>query len=126
MQGLSRPKRAILIAGVAGLAAFGAWSLTQQLAPQGGAQGRPIAQQLAQLARDLDAADARGDRAAAANLGDPLSAALRQLNAMPDLSGPLQQCQIAAVHLVDGMGQVYEGRRWHNRASFEAALSACH
>lgn len=126
MQTMSRFQRAAAIATVGALAGFGAWTIWTQLSPRPGDQARPIATQLTQLAGDLQAADARGDRAAAANLADPLTATLRRLNDTPGIErSPLHNCRLAAVQLVQGVDAVHNGGRWQSRDRFENALNAC-
>lgn len=119
-------KRNILVAAIVGLAAFGAWSAWQQIAPQPSAQARAAIEQLQGFAARLQEADARGDRAAAANLAAPLGDTLRQLNTAPGIEQlALNNCRLAAVHLVDGMAAVQGGGRWNSQQRYQAALNDC-
>ena len=116
---------ALMAAGILGMIVAGAgWKFFQ--ARQVSEPARVAIAELRTLADRLESADRKGDRALALQDMDPLATLLRRLNDTPGIEAkPLQNCRLAAVHLAEGVGDVYKGGSWGNKSQFKAALAEC-
>jgi hypothetical protein len=108
----------------AGLAAPVAWSPAQlRMAAD------VTKSQLVRIAKDLDAADRTGDRAAAIALFDPLGDLMRIWNEQSarGATDGHTACTLAAAHLSDGVQAVAFGGRFEetSRSRYKASFDSC-